>query len=408
MTNKTDSYKLDGGPAWRNRIIGHGEVNPEDLLANPNNWRIHPKRQQDALAGLLNQLGWIDDITVNRATGFVLDGHARVALALRKGESAVPVKFVDIAPEEEALALATLDPITNMAQTDAAKLSELMADIDTGEAALQELLAELAENAGIVPARDDADAEPQIDRAEELRQEWGTELGQLWRLPSRTAGQEHLLICGDCTDAGVVDRVMGGKRAALILTDPPYGVKMDKGFSGEGGFAGKGKPIPRRQYTDDWDSTPPSDFGLMLNGADAVILWGGNNFTDKLPRSSHWLVWDKHNTMPTYGDCELAWTNIDRKSVKKYDVEYNGLIGKEAHRYHPTQKPVKLFELVLGDYLGLGNIVADFYSGSGTTMIAAENLSRQCRAVEISPGYVAVALQRYLDAFGIRGELVAD
>jgi site-specific DNA-methyltransferase (adenine-specific)/modification methylase len=103
--------------------------------------------------------------------------------------------------------------------------------------------------------------------------------------------------------------------------------------------------------------------------------------------------------MPTFGDCELAWTNSPRKSVKKYEIEYNGLIGKEKERFHPTQKPVKLFSACLSDYSKESEIIIDFYSGSGTTLIACENLGRKCRAIEISPAYVAVALERYATAF---------
>lgn len=249
------------------------------------------------------------------------------------------------------------------------------------------------------------DAEPQISRADELQKEWGVELGQMWRLPSRTEGQEHRLICGDCTDSVVVERVMGGDVAGLGIHDPPYGVNMDKGFAGKAAFSGRGKLIPRRQYADDWDGKPPDDFGHLL-GNYPVILWGGNNFADKLPVSSHWIVWDKHNTMPTYGDCELAWTNIGRKSIKKYDFEYNGLIGREKERFHPTQKPVKLFESILKDYCKNNGVVCDFYLGSGTTIVASENLGSQCRTVEIAPKYVAIALQRYKDAFGITPELI--
>jgi len=112
--------------------------------------------------------------------------------------------------------------------------------------------------------------------------------------------------------------------------------------------------------------------------------------------------------MPTFGDCELAWTNSKRKSVKKITFQYNGLIGKEKERFHPTQKPVGLYLLILKEYSEQGQMVADFYHGSGTTLIACENLSRQCRAVEISPAYVGVALQRYQDAFGITPELVTE
>ncbi len=163
------------------------------------------------------------------------------------------------------------------------------------------------------------------------------------------------------------------------------------------GFNGKGKSIPRRQYTDEWDGERPSTstFQFILSLAKTSIVWGGNFFADQLPMSTHWLVWDKHQTMPTFGDCELAWTSSDRKSVKKYDVEYNGLIGKEKERWHPTQKPTKLFTSVIEDYAKVGEIVLDVYAGSGTTLIACEQTNRIARLCERSPAYVAVALERW-------------
>lgn len=158
-----DAYKLNG-QKWRNRIIGHDNVAPDQLLANPSNFRLHPKRQQDALAGSLNELGWLQDIIVNQTTGHVLDGHLRVQLALRNDEPTVPVKYVELTDSEERLALATFDPITYMAETDAAALDELLRQTNTGEAALQELMADMAQDAGIVPP----DFEP-VDVSEQPR-----------------------------------------------------------------------------------------------------------------------------------------------------------------------------------------------------------------------------------------------
>jgi len=111
---------------WRNRITGSGEEAPDQLLANPANWRIHPEPQQDALAGALDAVGWVQQVLVNRRSGFVVDGHARVALALSRGEATVPVLYVDLDPDEEALVLATLDPISTMAGRDDEKLSARM------------------------------------------------------------------------------------------------------------------------------------------------------------------------------------------------------------------------------------------------------------------------------------------
>ena len=135
---------------WTNRIIGTGEVEPDQLLANPRNFRIHPKPQQDALEGVLNEVGWVDDVLVNQRTGFVIDGHLRVSLAQRRGEL-VPVKYVDLSESEEALILATFDPISAMAATDAALLKDLLDDVTTGDAAVMQMLSDLAEQAGIMP-----------------------------------------------------------------------------------------------------------------------------------------------------------------------------------------------------------------------------------------------------------------
>lgn len=115
------------------------------FMANPLNWRLHPQFQQDALSGALDELGWIDEVTVNKRTGRVVDGHLRVTLALREGDAEpVPYKEVDLSEEEEALALATRDPIAALAATDSGQLAELMQQVSSGDAALQQLLDELA------------------------------------------------------------------------------------------------------------------------------------------------------------------------------------------------------------------------------------------------------------------------
>lgn len=123
------------GRQWRNRIVGNGEEDPEQLLANPKNWRIHPKGQQKALEGILKEVGWVQQVIVNRTTGFVVDGHARVAMAISRGEM-VPVVYVELSEEEETLVLATLDPLAAMAGTDEALLGELAAGMSDAHQAL--------------------------------------------------------------------------------------------------------------------------------------------------------------------------------------------------------------------------------------------------------------------------------
>jgi len=135
---------------WKNRIVDQGVRPASEFLANPKNWRTHPQAQRAAVEGSLNELGWIDTVIVNRRTGFLVDGHERLWQALKAGED-TPVPFieVDLSPEEEALALAVLDPIAGMATADRNKLDELMQEIQTGEDGLMSMLSELAEQEGI-------------------------------------------------------------------------------------------------------------------------------------------------------------------------------------------------------------------------------------------------------------------
>jgi len=236
------------------------------------------------------------------------------------------------------------------------------------------------------------DVEPQIDKAEELRVKWGVETGQLWQLG------EHRLICGDCTDKAVVDRVMGGERAEVLFTDPPYGVDVVGSAGNIGGDTKNAKAgIYHKVVGDDKPFSPAHLFSL----AETILLWGANYFCLDLPEVGQWIVWDKNRPDgTTFSDCELVWTNKSGTSIKKYKCTWDGFHkeGESGKRFHPTQKPVKVIEDILTDHVG--QLILDPYLGSGTTLIACERLGRKCRAVEISPAYVAVAIQRWVDVTG--------
>jgi site-specific DNA-methyltransferase (adenine-specific)/modification methylase len=198
---------------------------------------------------------------------------------------------------------------------------------------------------------------------------------------------------GDCLD---VMQTLEPNSFDLVLTDPPYGIKMDKGFSGSDGFSGSGKPIKRREYLDNWDFERPNEkyFDLIQILGKKIIIAGGNFFADILPKSTHWIVWDKLNTMPSFGDCELFWTNLERKSVKKITLQYNGLLGKEKFRYHPTQKPVALMEYLIKTYTDQNDLILDPFMGSGTTLVAAKKLKRRAVGIELSEQYCQIAVNR--------------
>ena len=138
-------------PIWQNKIVRYVEEAPDQLLANPANFRLHPKNQQDALSGVLDDVGWISPIICNEVSGHVIDGHLRVTLALRNNLPTVPVIYVHLTPAEEAEALATYDPLSAMAGTDSAQLDALLREVSTDSPAVQAMLDVLATEAGIVP-----------------------------------------------------------------------------------------------------------------------------------------------------------------------------------------------------------------------------------------------------------------
>lgn len=126
---------------WQNRIVGEGIEQPGQLLANPANWRVHPKHQQEALRAVLDAIGWVQRVIVNTETGHLIDGHLRVEQALKHNEP-VPVLYVKLSLDEEKAMLAALDPLSALATTDDEKLRELRKDM---ELALPDLHAALHE-----------------------------------------------------------------------------------------------------------------------------------------------------------------------------------------------------------------------------------------------------------------------
>jgi len=168
---------------WSNRIIGQGVKPASQFLANPRNWRKHPQNQRDAVHASLSEVGWVQQVIENVRTGHLIDGHERIWQAMQNDDADVPFIQVDLSEEEELLVLATLDPMAAMASADTDVLAELLAQVETDDAALQAMLDGLAEEYDInLLGEPPEDPGAQIDRAEELREKWGTALGQVWEI----------------------------------------------------------------------------------------------------------------------------------------------------------------------------------------------------------------------------------
>lgn len=200
-----------------NRIVGHGEEVVEQMLANPANFRLHPDTQQQALAGSIDEIGYIHPVLINKTTGHVIDGHLRIEIAQRSGVKTLPVSYVELTEEEERLALLSLDPIAAMAAADKEQLDALLRNVHSDDERVQKMLEDLAEQEGLTPhPKRDTEPEPQIDKAAELQEKWQVEAGQIWQLG------EHRLMCGDSTDPEQVALLLDGKQYQAVVTSPPY------------------------------------------------------------------------------------------------------------------------------------------------------------------------------------------
>ncbi|KKN74793.1 hypothetical protein LCGC14_0386860 [marine sediment metagenome] len=254
------------------------------------------------------------------------------------------------------------------------------------------------------------DTEPQIDRAEELREKWGVQAGQLWQLG------EHRLICGDCTDVDVVARVLESEIIDCVVTDPPYGVSYDGGTTTREKLSGDELPVLYYPALDCWQSFCAEHVALYLWYAD------GDQAVVQAVVQAGWqvrrnLIWNKN--LAQYGAlsqqykqkhepflyCHLQghapyWAG-DATEITVWDID-----RESVNELHPTQKPPALFERAITNSSKKGDIVFDGFLGSGTCVIACQNLGRKCRAIEISPAYVGVCLQRFVDHTGIVPVLV--
>lgn len=401
---------------WRNRIIGHGEEVPDQLLANPLNcggFAYNSMHEPGAKvlpvlpAALAARCIWIKVGIVPpvriEGSGHLVDGHARVMLADRNGETEILAVWVDLSEEEESLILATLDPLAAMAGVDAEKLDELLREVSTGDTALQAMLADLAESAGILNKPTVAeDPGAQIDRAEELRQKWGTERGQLWEIG------RHRLLCGDSTSTDDVARLVGGERAGAVVTDPPYGIDQP-GITND-------DPAGLRLLFDGCLSAMPVDdaaiiafqstrmFPVWLDAIRAAghdferMLWMYKPNDVTFPWRG-WLLKSEAILVSTVG--EASWLRVDPFAHDCYTSNWDSETKAKIDGWHASIKPLPLIQDLVSR---VGGLVYEPFSGSGTTLVACERLSRDCRAIELEPKYVAVALER-LSGMGLTPRL---
>lgn len=369
----------------------------------------------DAVAASIELAGFKVPMVID-AAGVIVAGHTRLKAAKRLGMTEVPCIIADDLTDEQIRAFRLADnKVSELAEWDFDKLDvELMSladtDIDMSVFGFDDF--DFEEPQEVVE-----DEAPEVDEEAEPI----TQTGDIWQLG------RHRLMCGDSTDPLNIKLLMDGKKADLVFTDPPYGVDIvktdkvcgDKPFGsqkGKVGFGEKGKnkilncnsyiPIKGDETTD----TARLNYEIIKELSENQIIFGGNYFTDFLPPKACWCIWDKENT-GNFADVEMAWTSFD-KGAKLYRWLWNGLCRKGERRVegksrvHPTQKPVGLIAEILKDFTQENDIILDCFGGSGSTLIACEQIDRTCYMMEFEPHYVDVIIQRWETITGEKAEKV--
>lgn len=207
----------------------------------------------------------------------------------------------------------------------------------------------------------------------------------------------HKVMCGDSTVKEDVDKLMDGKKADMVFTDPPYWVDVvwnwwNIWWNTKNAKAGNYSKVIWDDK--DYDPTHLFDFECF------IFIWWANYFIDKLPSRWQWVVWDKNRPeWTTFSDCELAWTNWDWIAIKKYKCTWDWFHreGESDQRVHPTQKPIKLCSDIISIYSKEDNNIIDLFLWSWSTLIACEKTNRICYWMELDPVYIEVILKRYND-----------
>lgn len=430
---------VDG--TWKDKIVGHDLVDVDSLLPHPKNWRKHPKKQNSLLAGAIEDIGFIRSVTVNRRTGRMLDGHLRVELAREAGVKKIRVEYVDLTPEEEAKALLTLDPISGLATANDDLLESLGGDFQILDIKSDDLREFIASLVGINPASvTDDEYIPGEDEAAGLAKKFGVKMGQVWKLGS------HIVCCGDSTRD--IAKALGGRKADLVVTSPPY--NLDVNYEGHD------------DTKSEWETYATFLTNVLTPvvenlGQGRALVWNiGVNKTTYHHRQAvliescglellRQVIWKKvgvplpksvpyervrafnplrvHEVCYVFGKGKLEpGSKLEGMDpLYEYDVfelhqskatgdlpegkERTGAgksssLTKRSKKAHPAAYPVALPGMFITHLTEPGEVVLDPFGGAGSTMMACELLGRSCVSVEMAPEYVAVMIDRWINATG--------
>lgn len=394
-------------------------LSPHELTPYENNTRKHNPGDIDGIKKSIQDVGFRDPIGIWGKNNLIVEGHGRQLAAIELGMEKVPCIRLDDMTEDQRKEYAIRhNRSAEMSEWDFGKLEEELAALDIAGIDMSDLKFDL----DVLGDGSNAEFDIQEDEVPEAPEEPKAKRGDIYQLG------RHRLMCGDSTSAEDLGNLIGGNMVDCVYTDPPYGMNLDTDYSSMVNkleFA-QGKNIKNgKKYdqgiVDDFD--PEMVTVALSTNAKEVFLWGANYYAELLPdrNDGSWFVWDKRSTNDTteeeaesadkmYGSCfELCWSKTSHKQDIAR-VKWAGVFGTEQEfdhkRYHPTQKPIKLSAWFISRYTSDGENILDLFGGSGSTLIACEQLNRTCYMMELDPHYVDVIIQRWENLTGEKAVLL--
>ena len=354
------------------------------LIPYINNSRKHSDEQVAQIAASIKEFGWTNPILVDGDNGLIA-GHGRLLAARKLAMDKVPVIELAHLSENQKKALIIADnKLALNSDWDNNLLMIELQELDSEDFDLSVLGFDQDELDALLNPIEPTTGLTDEDSVPDVPEEPKTKLGDIYILGN------HRLMCGDSTSIDAVEKLMVGVYPDLIHTDPPYGMNA----------VTKSSVLKANYGTDIMGDDNPDVakdafnliYGLYPNAKQ--IWWGANYYCSVLPDSECWLVWDKNNGQSDQTDCELAWANF-RSVVRQFTQA-----SEKTNRVHPTQKPVSLMEWIIKRFNVSAKTIADYFGGSGSTLIAAEKHGLQAFIMEFDPKFCDVIVKRWEDFTG--------
>lgn len=367
-------------------------VSIKELKAHPQNRNSHPKEQIERLAQILEYQGWRYPIKVSKRSGFITSGHGRLEAAKLLKLKEVPVSFQDYTDEAQEYADLTADnAIASWSELDLSGINsdivDLGPDFDLNLLGIKDFVLEPVEK-----------LEPQCDEDEvpKALPEPKVVKGEVYILG------KHRLMCGDSTAITDVERLMDGKKADMVFTDPPYGVSYQSNMRTK---SDKFQVIENDDtFLTEWINVLPIvSTGWVFVWTTWKVLVKWLEITAPIGEMTNFIVWDKggggigdlEKTFLTDHEIALVFNRGAKITGKRIGSVWS--IGKDrsAEYVHPTQKPVALSVMAIENVTKNHDAVLDLFGGSGSTLIGCEKTNRHARIMELEPHYCGVILERW-------------